>query len=43
MFQFGKQTTQLIEAEENEDDTYDDNLSQGDVLVLGGASEYNDG
>ena len=41
VFQIGKQQQNLIDREEDEDETYDDNLSTGDVIVIGGgASEY---
>lgn len=41
VFQFGQGNKLLLETEGNESDTYDDNMSTGDVFVVGGNSEYN--
>lgn len=40
VFQMGGTSRLLLETEE--DETYDDTLSQGDVFVVGGQSEYDD-
>lgn len=42
VYQFGHGNKLLLETEGNDSDTYiDDNMSTGDVFVVGGTSEYN--